>query len=320
MPVVATCIAALVIGSTAWGMVPDMFTIDPEPDTPFFLLPYVYSCDPLQIPMRDDAFTRNPVKWWLNCASYQWFDNYKLLPAAFGIGIMPLVYLLGSYMTNDRLVGLFSLAAFINNPLYTDWATSGIYDQTWAFFSVLSLVLVFKNKFHLSIISYLVSFAAKSMVVLYLPVYLYTLWKQSHDQYYLIIFSAVFGLMGFVALTFLGIDGIVGNSIGFHPERWEDAVFRNIGLFWQVIPFAVFIIISRTFVPKKIMPNMRLAALWMLAIFLENPLIYFFTLQDTYSYRYVPLAALMSVYVGMTIVQAGNWFVETRLAKVKSDL
>lgn len=311
-------LAAFTVGINAFYMVPHITVQDKEPDTWYFVLPYVFTCELDKFPnFGAEDNQRNPLKWWINCLSFKVFENYKVIPALFGIAIMPLVYLLGSYITNDRFIGLVALVSFIANPLYSDWATQGTYDQVWAFFFILSLVFLFKRQTHVSILSMTVSISAKAMAGLMMPVYLYTMYQQADKKKYvwltiiLVLAAALIGVLVFE------IDP-VGSSIGFYPQRWDEAVFRNISLFWQIIPvLALFVAINRNFIPKQKMPNQKLVALWMGAFFLINPLVYFFTLQDTYSYRYVPLAAFMSVFIGMTLVNMGNWFVERQLGMNK---
>ena len=306
-------LACFTIGINAFNMVPDLSIQDEEPDTTFFVLPYVFSCHLDELPDLGAGVQRNPVKWWLNCLSFQLTDNYKLIPGIFGIAIMPLVFLLGYYITNDRFIGLISLISFTINPLYTDWATHGTYDQVWAFFFILSLVFLFKKHNGVSVASFVVSVAAKSMAGLMLPVYAYTMYKQSQNKKRVILTMILIVSAGVIGMSVLEINP-VGNSVGFFPQRWDEAVFRNISLFWQVIPaLAVLIVLNRNFIPIEKPKNQKIVAIWMGAFFLLNPIVYFFTLQDTYSYRYVPLAAFMSVFVGMTLVSFGNWFIERKL-------
>lgn len=311
-------LTAFTIGINAFNMVPDLTVQDKEPDTWYFVLPYVFDCDVTKLPsFYEGANQRSPLKWWLNCISFKLTDNYKLIPGVFGIAIMPLVYLLGYYITNDRFIGFVSVLSFTANPLYTDWATQGTYDQVWAFFFILSLVFLFKRKAPSSIISLIVSISAKAMAGLMLPVYLYTMYQQSENKKYVWLTIGLVTAAALIGVLVLEINPI-GNSLGFYPERWDEAVFRNISLFWQIIPIlALFIVLNRNFIPHQKMPNQKIVSLWMGAFFLINPFVYFFTMQDTYSYRYVPLAAFMSVFIGMTLVNIGNWFTERQLGMHK---
>lgn len=306
-------LAAFTIGINAFNMVPSITIQDKEPDTWYFVLPYVFTCNLGEFPHIEDDHQRNPLKWWINCLSFQSTGNYKIIPALFGIAIMPLVYLLGGVITNDRFIGFVSLIAFVMNPLYTDWATQGTYDQVWSFFFILSLLFLFKKHDGVSVASMVLSIAAKFMAGLMFPVYLYTMYQNTKNKKYLWLTTGMFIAAAVIGISVIGIDP-AGTTFGFYPDHWEDAVFRNISLFWQVIPIlALFIVINRNFIPHAKMRNQKIVVIWMAAFFMINPFVYFFTLQDTYSYRYVPLAAFMSIFFAMTIVNAGNWFIERQL-------
>ena len=310
----AFVIMVLSVGINTWFMVPDMFEHDPQPDYYVSILPYVFSCDIADMPPeRYGEPTRNPIKWWLNCASFTFFENPKVLPMFFNIGVMPLVYFLGYYLTNDRLIGLIALQAFLINPLYSDWQTNGTYDQTWSFFLLLSVVLMLRFKSSgKAWLVYITSIASKSMSILYAPLLIITEWVATKNKRSVILFSVLTGLMMLYAFTMLGT--LVGNSVGFFPENWEQAVFRNISLFWQIIPGLLALFgINAVFHAKTKPENKKLVILWMVGIFLMTPVIHLFTQQLTFSYRYVPFAAFMSVYAGMVLVELGNFVTETRL-------
>src|SRR3990167_3971503 len=150
-------------------MVPNLTIVDKEPDTWYFVQPFVFNCSIYQLPdLGEGEIQRNPLKWWMNCLSFQLTDNYKLIPGLFGIAIMPLVYLLGATITGDRFIGLVALISFTANPLYTDWATQGTYDQVWAFFFILSLIFLFKKHDGVSVTSLIISISAKAMAGLML--------------------------------------------------------------------------------------------------------------------------------------------------------
>ena len=306
-------VMTLMIGVHTWYMVPDMFGHDPQPDYYFEILPYVFSCDVTDIPpIRGDETTRNPVKWWMNCASWTLFDNPKVLPMFFNIGVMPLVYFLGTFVTNDRLIGLISLSAFLMNPLYTDWQTSGTYDQTWSFFLLLSLVIMLRFKSSTrSWLVYAVAIASKSMSILYLPLMLITQWASTRKRLDIFLFFSLTIIAISVGMTQVNL---VGNTVGFFPENWEQALFRNISLFWQVIPAMLALFgINAVFHAKEKPQNKKLVIFWMIGILIMTPIIHLFSQQLTFSYRYVPFAAFLSIYAGIVLVELGNFVVESRL-------
>ena len=308
-----TIFVVLIIGGQAFSLVGNLDQGDHVWDYYYFMAPYLWTCDPLEVPQRNDNITRNPLSWWLKCTSHNLFGNYKLLVVPFGIAIMPLTYMIATRLTGDRLIGLLSLIALVFNPVYTDWAAHGTYDQVWAFFLLLSFYFMIGKQNTRSLTGFLVSIVAKSHAILYTPVWLYMIRK---DRSTVLLVILIFAAVG---LYLVGTDSVrtfVGNGIGFFPERWEDAVFRNISLFWQIIPaLLLFVGINRYFVPSNRPRGQKIIALWMMWVFCMSPLVYFFTLQDTYTYRFVPLAVFMSIFIGQTIVQVGNWVSEKVINK-----
>lgn len=311
-PYLSIVFVTLIIGGQAVGIVSNVSIPDKEPDY-MVVLVWAYSCDPLKFPktVYSDEYTRNPIKWWLHCASYHAFGhNIKVLPVIFTVGILPLVYLVAVALTKDKLIGIIALIAFIYNPLYSDWKNSGVYDNVWSFFLLLSVWIMYKSR--TAVIPYIASILSKSISILYFPAWIYTHYQVRKNKTELAI---ICGITVIGVITFSQFVSLGGTPIGFYPERWEDAIFRNISLFWQLIPFAVFIVLSRTFIPTIKVANENVVWAWMLCAFLQNPIVYMFTLQDTYSYRYIPLAAFMSIFVGMTLVNMGNWYAGIQLRK-----
>jgi len=309
-------LATLIIGSNAWAMVPDLMTHDVEPDYYFFVIPFVWQCDIDEYP-QTFGYMRNPLKWWLSCLSYQLTSSPKTFLLPFAIGLMPLVYFLGKYLTHDKLIALIAVVAFTYNPLYTDWATNGTYDQVWAFFLLLSFVLLLKNRSGYSISVYVVSLFAKVFSILYLPIWCYIAIKQK--QFIPILVWGGLVIVSIIVILHLDmVQNIMGNEIGFYPEHLDQAIFRNISLFWQVIPFMLALLgVNFVFAPKQRTKGRTTVILFILWTFALTPIIHLFSEQLTFSYRYAAMAAFMSVFAGIVIVEIGNFVVESKLKIAK---
>lgn len=309
-PWLATVLVTLVIGSNAWTIAGTLYQHDPHPDYANLRID-IFTCDPWEVPRNSEHIQRNTLKYWFHCLSYHYTGTVKTIPLIFNIGVMPMVYLVALRLTNDRLLSLIALVAFINNPLYRDWYTSAVYDNIWSFFVLLSVYLIY-SKPVFGFGSFILGILSKGIAIMYLPAWAYTAYRVKKSKTIPVMVGAMIGVILVMSLYM----NIAGSPIGFYPERWEDAIYRNISVLWQVIPFlALFVIISRNFRPRNKVPNENIAWVWMLCAILQNPLIYFFTLQDTYSYRYVPFAAFFSIFIGMTLVNLGNWIQERQLAK-----
>lgn len=292
-------------------IVPHMFIHDPYADYEYFVLSYVFTCNLDEFPQRGDygneSPTRNPIVWWLRCLSFQTtgYPNAFLMP--FSALILPLVYYLGYYLTNDRLIGTMSMFAMIFNPYYYNWTTTGTYDQIWAFLLLLSIVLIYKSTGK-SFVSYLIAILAKTNALLYFPLWLYSVKVIKNDWETITLSFCIIALLATGVIYFGYAEKAIGNSIGFFPENLEKAAVRNISLFWPIIPLLLGLLVwNNAFKAKNPPGNKKLVAVWIIAIFVMTPLIHIFTNQLTFPYRYVPLAAFISILISQVIVETGTF-------------
>lgn len=313
---------AIIIGFTAWPLVDDLGGDEQYPDYYEGILPYVLECD-LQEPWKREGYevSRSPLKWSLHCISFNYLGSPTFLNSIFGIGLMPLVYILGTTITKDRIIGLLALIMFTQNPLYTDWVTSGTYDMAWAFFVIASVIMIYKHGFLTPIGLLVAAFGFKSMTLLYIPPWLYSL-KNNDNRFW--ILGLLFGGVGFGACMLysfgMNIETLVGNSIGFYPENIEQALFRNISLLWQVIPALMLMGgVAAYLRPKNGIKGKREMVFWLIWIILTTPIIHLFTQQLTFSYRFTVFAVFMSIFGSMVLVDAGNFIVEQKL-KIKPKI
>lgn len=309
---------------------------DPQPDYNIFIKPFVEQCHVFKYPQRDgvqlnpDNVTathsgkfqpsRDPLKWWINCVSYKVTGSPKLIPILFNIGIMPLVYLLTFAMTNRRLVSMIALIAFANNPLYHDWLGSGTYDQVWSFFLVLAIYFLIKQKkSDNAVISLILSIAAKSYTFMFLPAWLYTIKtcsiKNSNKILWAII--SIIGLSLIIGYVYLLNHDPIGGRIGFFPNNGHDIVYRNLEMLWPEIPFLmIFTMLSVNFQPLVPSPYRRLCAIWILNSLITTPIIFLFTTQFQFVYRFVPLAVFMSIFIAITIKDTAQFIIDNRLNRI----
>lgn len=293
-----------------------MMQDDKYPDYYYFILPHVFDCE-LDEGRTDSAgnTARSPLKWWLACASFKMTGSPNFLPLAFNIGIMPMTYLVATTITRDRMAGLVSLIVLINLPLYRDWYTSGTYDMVWAFFTLASVLFLYKSHGKTGTILFGISTLFKSMTLMYIPAWLYTA-KKNRQTSALIITGIVIGV-GALWVVYQGnIEWFVGNSVGFYPENIEDALVSNLTVLWQVIPFMMALGgIYVTFKAKNQPKGIRDVTVWIVWILITTPLIHIFTQQDTYAYRFVVFGVFLSIFASQVVINIGNWYTELQLRK-----
>lgn len=312
-------LVAVFIGLQTVFLVPSIFDGEQYPDHYDTVLPYVFSCDVWDLPPeRDGQNTRNPLTWWLRCASFTYTDNPDLFLMPFGIAIMPLTYMLGSAISKDRLVGLIALSALVFNPLWRNWVDTQTYDMFWAFLVLASVYLIIKGHESRSILVYALALGAKSGSILYLPMWLYHSWSKSK------VGILAMCCMLAVSLIFVAFDNdlsdfarqMVGNEIGFYPERFTESLSRIVSMLWPVFPFLFGgIILYMFFKPKEQLPGARDVFVWIGYSLLTIPIIHVFTLQSQYPYRFVILGVFISILLGMAIINTGRFITETRQKK-----
>ena len=304
---------------------------DPQPDYQLEVMPTVQHCSLASYPTSAlDALDKNgngyftgkfttardPLKWYLNCLSFKVFGTPKLIPIFFNVGLIPLFYLLAKELTKDKMVTLIALLAFVANPLYTQWIASGTYDQTWSFFLILSAYLILKSKSYLSIPSFMLSITAKTLGFLYLPSFVYMVWVHTKDR--LITIGLV--LVCLVPFVVIASDPsssfIFGGELGFHPENFHSAFVDNFGMLAYELPFLmIFGYLSWKYPPKKPNPARKLCAVWIVNAWFITTIIYLFSNQFQFVYRFVPLAVFMSIFIAITINDLARYYIEQKLEK-----
>lgn len=291
-------------GMQAITIVPFMFVHDVYPDYYDTILSSAFDCD---------LHTRNILKWSVHCISFQLTGYPNALIMPFAIGLVPLTYLLGYYLTKDRLIGLLAMIGLTINPLYSNWISTGTYDQMWTFFLLLSVVLIFKET-KSSFVSWIIAGISKSMAIMYFPMWFYTVWKIRKDYDMLVISGLLIALFVTILIYTDITHQLIGSKIEFQPEDWADALVGNLSVFLVTIPYlALFAVVNCFFVPKNKVTNKMLVVWWMLFVFATVPIIRLFSDQQTYTYRYTILGTFMSIFFAIVLVELGNFIVETKL-------
>ena len=313
-----TILVALTIGYNAYQMVP-ISNEENYPDYYEFVLFYSSHCSLTDLHLDNGALHRAPLKYYFHCVGYKLFDNTRVIPIIFNIGIMPLVYILARKITNDNLIAFVSLVAFTLNPIWIAWRDSATYDQSWAFFLLLSVILSFKSRTSLiSTFVFLISIACKSVSVLYVPLWAYMVIKADYTPRYKIIALGLMGLIMGIGAYYVvpHMTEFVGNQVYFRPERLEDALVGNLGALWEITPFMLGVVgINTMFRPKKMPHGRKTVGLWMVGILMMTPAVYLFTDHMEYTYRFIPFVGFLSILVGLTASQLLGWIQEVIIAR-----
>lgn len=298
----------MILSQYAFSLAPELNEAEPYPDYYMYLVPFYETCSLDRFEhFHDQKPYRNFLKSWLNCASYH-LGNDRILPVLFSIGCVYLTYLLGHSMSKDRIIGLIAAAALALNPLLTKFDSSPTYDQAWAFFFLLSMVLLFRMP-KLSPLAYPLAIFSKVYAVGFLPLYLYTAYRHGKQRRFVMAATAGVVLVGISSVLILG----VGTELGFHPDRLEESGERIFEVIWIVLPILVLFFGLDMIFKGHYNEARGTVLLWLVWIMLTIPLVYVFSMQWMFGYRFVPFAAFLSIYVGMTAVKVANVLLAAKL-------
>ena len=303
---VAWVFLAIILASYSIPLVQELDDIEPYPDY-YNYIPLYITCDPTQIIDLEEPIEKSSLRDWGNCFSHKVLGNDRILPFLVSISLVYLVYLLGHYITNDRIIGLISSLAFSINPLFTTYDTSPTYNQTWAFFIILSVVLLYKKSIIAPLV-YPLAIFSKILAFSYLPVFVYTILSEptKHKKLTFVI-TTLLVAVGVIAVIVQGF----GSELSFNPERLVDGSLQVLIHLMLLLPIlAVFALFMIMFKSKTKITGTKIVYAWMVWILLTTPLLYVFTQDFQFSYRYVPFAAFMSVFIGISMVNFGNKVIE----------
>lgn len=310
----AWIILLMILGQYSFQLIQEWGDAEIYEDYTMYLVPFYERCTLAKFEHFQETGQayRNSLKSWLNCLGHELFVNDRILPSLFSLGCVYMVYLLGHSMSKDRVVGLIAAAALMSSPLLTKFDTSPTYDQAWAFFFLLSMVLLYRMP-KASPLVYPLAIFSKVYAIGFIPLYAYTayhtLYKNGKDLRWVLGGVIVLGFVGCLVALTLG----VGTPLGFHPERLSESGLRIFEVLWPVLPvFALFFGLDVIF-KGRYNQSRNLVLLWLFGMMMTIPIVYVFSNQWMFGYRFVPFAAFLGIYVGVTIVKLGSIFIQYKL-------
>lgn len=303
----------MILASYSISIIKELDDIEQYPDYYANIISLKMKCD-YSVNHTTDALQRGFLKYWMNCFSYQYVGNDRVIPVIASIIIVYLTYIIANLITKDRIIGLISMGATSINPLLTKFDSSPTYDQVWVAFFMLSIVLLYKKPI-IGILAYPVSIMFKILAAGYIPGLLFHVYadKTMKNRKKILIGLGGLSMVGILGVVYFG----VGDVIEFHPERILDGFLRIFENIWPVFPAIIgAIVIDRFFMPKNKPEGKRIVLIWLAWILITTPLIYILTPnQMQFGYRFVPFVVFLSVYIGIVMTQLGNFITETRLSK-----
>jgi len=275
------------------------------PDYVDHIIPFLDNCKLDEYPTRwdksenDMGHTRSPLKWHSICLSDKAFGNENVIPFLFSIGCLGLTYYLGYKIGGHEMVGSVAMLVMMFTNAFTRWDTSATYDQSWSFFLLCSVSLLYvKPKW--SWVSYICSVLSKALSILYIPMYLYHA-KQVGQLKWALVSVVVIICIAVILISTLGfMKGLAGGDIELNLDDFITGLWVWIPLFADD-PIIMFVPVVLAWLAIQRIRNWSIPFVWVVGIILSVPIILGFTDQLVHPYRFVPMVSFVGIAVGMMV-------------------
>lgn len=230
------------------------------------------------------------------------FDNLRIIPFFMSIGLLLVVYLLSSELSNKRLAGLVSTFVLLQSNLFLLFDTTSAYNNAWVLFYFLSLYLMFKKSVF-SHISYAYSLFLKPLTGLYFPINIYLILQgdlSKRQKKILLISYAVIALL----VVFLIFNDFLPNfkNIIFNENKFIIGFtefsnnFRFDGLILLLF-FPTMIILSLKNGPIR--KKIEFIFFAISIVLISQPLLNSLVEITIQPYRFIPMIVFFAISVGL---------------------
>ncbi|MDE1843575.1 MAG: hypothetical protein KGH95_08005, partial [Thaumarchaeota archaeon] len=127
--------------------------------------------------------------------SLETLGNIKIIPFVESVSLLLLTYFITKEITQKRFAGIISMVILMQSNLFLRYDTDYAYTNAWALFYILSLYLIQKKQWHLSIISYVLSILSKALSILFLPMTFFLIYKSDISRKMRIINTIGYALL-----------------------------------------------------------------------------------------------------------------------------
>ena len=277
--------------STQW---PDYFVLRDA----LVLWPFEQTND-IHIEEQNDRY----VRMFLLDASFDVFQNIKLLPFVASILVVVFTYLITVQFCQKRFAGIISVIVLLQSYTFLEFDTIAVYENFWVLFFLISLYMI-EKKWFLSPVFYILAFFTKAYVA---PFFLMTLFTTYRSQIsgrrkvaILISYVAIVGLA--IALVFLG-ETVYPDIIDVNYTKFIlgfQAISSQLRIEFFFIMTLFPITVGLMFLSKNKLKHADSILILMFGTIIIGPVLVTFTPHyDIHPYRFVPILVFFSIAVGM---------------------
>ena len=240
-------------------------------------------------------------------ASFLIFDNIRVLPFLASIALLVLTYYTTLMITKKRFAGIIAMIVLLQSNLFLLFDTTATYENFWILFYLLSLYLIYRMP-SLSALSYILSVFSKHIVIVYLPMTFFFIYRSTISKRKKIFTASFYGvILSFVFIAFMtGFITHVPTDIVFDSKKFllGFTSMANSLRFDGVVLIGLLPVIALLFIKSRNgFPQADSFLVLMAGVLLSAPLLIGLTDITNQPYRFIPLVVFFAIAVGTLFSQ-----------------
>jgi hypothetical protein len=242
------------------------------------------------------------VHYALIAASLKILGNIRIVPFIESIALLVLTYFITKEITQKRFAGIVSMVIVLQSSLFLKYDTDYAYTNAWTLFFILSLYLIQKRQWYISIVSYILSILSKELTALFLPVTFFFIYSANIPRKTKIVNAIGFSVLVAFTVVYLtrshyGITGVNTNMFWIGFTALENFLHSDglILIFLLSLAVGLFIMSRRGIAHANSMMVLISGALW------STPLLVSLTDFTNQPYRLMPLIVFFGMGVGILL-------------------
>jgi len=243
----------------------------------------------------------NIIKFYLLNLSIELFDNIRVIPFIASNLLLVISYLITKEITKKRFAGIISILVILQSSLFLKYDTSATYDNFWVLFYFISIYLIIKC-WYLSSFSFVISFIAKGLTLLFLPITLFFISRSEISKN-----KKIFSYISYIVIVILGLVAITIGDIHvdyLHEFNSREFVtgFKQFSMFFWNDLFIITAILPLTiglfFISRKGNRYADSLQIMIAGILLIAPTLMSITIYNNHDYRMIPLVVAFAIGIG----------------------
>ncbi|MDE1868136.1 MAG: hypothetical protein KGI08_10570 [Thaumarchaeota archaeon] len=246
------------------------------------------------------------VQFGLNAISLKALGNIRIIPFIASISLLLLTYFLTREISQKRFAGIVSMVILLQSQLFLRYDTDYAYTNTWTLFFILSLYLIQRRQWHLSIMSYVLSVLSKALTAMFLPITFFFIYSSNIPRK-----TKIVNAVGFAALSvfIIAYARFYLTATEFHPaEFWTGftALENSLRFDGLVLIFLLPLVVGLFVISRRGVAYADSVMVLILGVLFSSPLLVGLTDFTNQPYRLIPLVVFFAVGVGVLLSNRVN--------------